>query len=301
MSLVGSEIDVSPDNDKYSHRRVVSDDAFTPRGQPEDAHPPPSPLRPAEHLFLSNLDTQHISAAALAQQIHQSHRLSSGWTGTSVATDDFATAVGDGDDSFFGSVVPQPISVRHSDILSPFADDESEDESDSYESIFKKDVLSRNYSPSTLSEVVFQDAKMVAPTPTTPATASKFFPTEAPTHVDAAEKVYDTAKGVWAWGKGVMVFRPFLGLAEGVAGKLVSMVGSNLETLDGAVVDQLHGLDDKILNPAISSIVGTLLGAVGKTEDVFKPMIIAILKPLGLIKERAENPELTTVTGVTVQ
>ena len=54
-------------------------------------------------------------------------------------------------------------------------------------------------------------------------------------HVDAAEKVYDNVKGVWAWGKGVVVFSPFMGMAEGIAGKVVEMAGSNLEEVDGCV------------------------------------------------------------------
>lgn len=132
-----------------------------------------------------------------------------------------------------------------------------------------------------------------APTP------KKFFPTEAPTHVDAAEKVYDTAKNVWAWGKGVGVIKPFLNITENVAGSVVGMAGSNLETLDGGIIDKLHGIDDNVLNPAIATIVGALLNAAGSTEDVVKPIIINLLKPLGLIKDSAENPEMTPVPGVT--
>lgn len=312
MSLVGSEVDVSIDKD-FSPPVCVSDDELSVEGshlQSQDHHPPPSPPRAAEHLFLHGLETQSISAAALAQQIHQSHRHSSGWTGTSVNTDDFASAVGwmtaaDDNDSFFGgAVAAQPISARSSDTLTPFAESDDDDDSDCYEQIFQKDVLSRNYDLSEVDDEPYQDSIMsTTATPTSKAstTPTKFFPTEAPTHVDAAEKVYDTAKGAWAWGKGVSVITPFLGLAESVAGKFAVMAGSNLGSVDGAVVDQLHTLDEKVLNPAITAIIGAILGAAGKSEDIFKPIIIAILKPLGLIKDSAENPELTTVPGVTVQ
>lgn len=311
MSLVGSEVDVNFDTSLLT--RVVSDDdeLSVPRNHQVDQHPPPSPPRPAEMLFMSNLETQNISAAALAQQIHRTHRYSANWTGTSVATDDFATAVGwqAGDDDSYGTPNRLPVSARSTtDTLTrPFADDSySSDYDESDYHIFQRDVLSRNFS-ATEKEDIFQDSNMATATVNIPKTTTtspagkKLFSTEAPTHVDAAEHVYDSAKGIWAWGKGVMVVKPFLGIAEGVAGKFVSLTGSSLESLDGAVIDQLHGLDDKVLNPAIQAIVGTILQAASKSEDILKPIIFAILKPLGLIKDEAENPELTTVKGVTVQ
>lgn len=322
MSLVGSEVDVSME---HSLRRppeascaVVSDDEHSvpeDDGRRGDPHPPPSPPRAAERLFLSDLVTRSISAAALAQELHrggahhrpQQHAASSSlWTGTSVNTGDFASAAGwvtavDDSDSIFGESLP-PISASSDTLTIPFAESDDDDDSN-YDNIFKKDVLSRNYDLSEVNEDTFHDSKMATVTPSkakAPA-PTKFFPTEAPTHVDAAEKVYDTAKGVWAWGKGMTVIKPFLGLAEGVAGKVVGIAGSNLSSIDGAVVGQLHSLDDKMLNPAIAAILGAFLGAAGKAEDILKPIIVAILKPLGLIKNSAENPELTTVPGVKVQ
>lgn len=55
-------------------------------------------------------------------------------------------------------------------------------------------------------------------------------------HIDAAEKVYDTAKGVWAWGKGIVIFSPFMGIAEGMVGKFAEIAGTTLEELDGHVM-----------------------------------------------------------------
>lgn len=318
MSLVGSEVDVSFGDRNGSVEdkegclpNVVSNDEEDDElnALPYDYHPPVTPPRPAEALFFNDLNTQSISAAALAQQIHRTHR-SSGWTGTgtSVNTDDFQSAVGwDGTDTprlatpssdFF------PSSSQH------HADDSDGSNEDSF-GVFQKDVLSRtnNYSQvNSVPEDTFQDSMSTKtssmstpPTSSGPSSSAggKSFNTQD-MHVDPAEKVYDTAKGVWAWGKGVMVISPFLGVAEGVAGKVVGMTGNSLESVDDAVVDQLHGLDDNILNPAIQAIVSTVLGAAGKTEDVLKPIIIAILKPLGLIKNTAENPEVTTVKGVNV-
>jgi hypothetical protein len=117
-------------------------------------------------------------------------------------------------------------------------------------------------------------------------------------HVDAAEKVYGAAKDVWAWGKGVGVISPFLGLAEGVASKVVSTSsGETLESVDRHVVDHIHGIDDKFLNPTISFIVKMVLSAAGNTEETLKPFVIKVLTPFGLIKNTAETPELTPVPG----
>jgi hypothetical protein len=121
--------------------------------------------------------------------------------------------------------------------------------------------------------------------------------TETTMHVDPAEKAYDAAKGFWAWGKGVFVMKHFLGIAEGLAGKVVGMAGSTLEDLDHAIMPRLQKWDDSILNPALQAMVGTILGAVKKSEDIFKPVVFAILKPIGLIKEddkKSSEPELTT-------
>jgi hypothetical protein len=314
MSLVGSEVDVSMDNEYAMHACVSDDELSIQERQPqiqEDLHPPPSPPRGIERLFLNDLPTQGISAAALAQQIHMTHRQQSsvGWGGLSVntmQTDDFVTAVGwvtaaDESDSLFGdsSATPHLISAR-SDTLTPCAESDDDDNSHYNEhKFFKNDILSRNLTLTNSTRPKM--ASTPSTTPTSTPTPTKIFPTEVPEKLDAAEKVYGTVKGVWAWGKGVAIVTPFLGLAEAVAGKVVGMAGTNLEGVDGMVSQQLHTLDEKVLNPALVVILGAMLGAAGKTEDTFKPLIISILKPLGLIKETAENPELTTTPGVTVQ
>lgn len=117
--------------------------------------------------------------------------------------------------------------------------------------------------------------------------------TEEQKHMDPAEKVYDTAKGVWAWGKGIFVFSPFMGLAEGVAGKVVSFAGSDLKEVDGFFNEHLHQLDSKVLNPAIEAVVRTILATVNKTENFVKPIVSTALKPFGLIKNQPKNKEVT--------
>lgn len=85
------------------------------------------------------------------------------------------------------------------------------------------------------------------------------------------------------------------------AGKLIGLSRRELSGVDGLVTEKLHSLDDKVFNPAIAVILGAVFKAAGNTEDVFKPFIEAILKPLGRIKTTAENLEITPVLGVNVQ
>lgn len=336
MSLIGSEVNVmnevpnisEPQTHEYCDstlKRVDSvddhgDDANNPFLDCSDSGgltSPVSPPRAAERIFLSDLTSQNIAACDLAEQIHRSgssskssqhsyrHRSVSLSIATSASKADWVSATGTDDDSLFSNSAAtpklQPTSTRTTDTIpSPFSSTESTDEESAYENFFKKDVLSRKIRDiSEVDEETYLDSDMATPSSSTTSTPSKFFPTEAPQHLDAAEKVYDTAKGVWSWGKSVIVFKPFLGLTEVVAGKFVDMMGSDLASVDGIVLDKLHEIDDSMLNPAIAAVLGALLGAAGKSEDVLKPIIVSILKPLGLIKDTAENPEVTTVPGVT--
>jgi hypothetical protein len=313
MSLVGSEVNVSID---MEHPTIVSnddedldheEDAYLhslPGRFGVDPHPSLTPPRPAEMLFVG-VDTQFISAAALAQQIHNNRRRNSF---QSVATEDFASATG------WSSVVsPRPMTPTSATSNSHYYSSYSHSfDDEQFNDVFQKDVLSKNHQPiiahsTPEEETLFRDTMMgtKATTATIPVTGpKKTFPESSSAttsasgsagpdlYVDAAEKVYDTAKGVWAWGKGVIIFSPFLGIAEAVAGKVADMTGNTLESVDHIVVDQLHAIDDRILNPAIRKLVETLVGAAGKTEETLKPVIAALLKPFGiLIKNQAENPE----------
>lgn len=239
MSWVGAEVTVGTAG-------IMSiANANHPTSIADDVHPPVSPKRGSEVLFLDTLDTQTISATALARQIHRSCRVSSGATTT--YDDDFQTAYS-----------------QHS--LS--ADDQDP---------FLKDALlhSRDISftdTTTTDTSAYHDSIMTTP--------------------DVTEKVYEAAKGVWSWGKGVMLLSPFLGLAEGIAGKMVTMAGSSLEQVDGGITHQLHSLDGQYLNPAIDALVKLLMGTVSKTEEIIKPILQAVMKPL--LKNDAEAPELTT-------
>lgn len=189
MSLVGSSVKIFPeggddfpdmgvvastesyddddqDEDHTSHQEMV-----TAYQDGEDAHPPPTPPGAAEVLFLSGLPTQNISAAALAEQIHARHRPLS-LAGTSIATDDFASAT----------------DALHPHNSSLLVEHDGDEHDDADEHPFGNDALIHS------REVISEDYSTMAKTMTTTTPTVKTTTTE-PMHVDPAEKIYDTAKG----------------------------------------------------------------------------------------------------------
>ena len=56
-----------------------------------------------------------------------------------------------------------------------------------------------------------------------------------------------------------------------------------------------------ILGTTTTGIVGIVLNAAGKSENFFKPIVVSILKPVGLIKDKETvAPELTNTRTTTV-
>ncbi|KAL3930448.1 MAG: hypothetical protein SGBAC_011764 [Bacillariaceae sp.] len=108
---------------------------------------------------------------------------------------------------------------------------------------------------------------------------------------DAAGNVYKGAKGVWAWGKSVPVFSPFMGIAEAVAGTALGVAGTNLQDLDSNLIEpQLQNLDSGILNPVIKTVAGIMLGAAGTAEGIVKPIIIIVLSPFKMLTQQPQEP-----------
>lgn len=236
-------------------------------------HAPLSPASPAEKLFLAGLMTDQISADTLAMQLRKNQSsVGSSMSVNTVATDDFLSAVDNADD------------------LDYFSDDDQLSKTQA--SIPELDADTSDEDDETMSTKVSTNVPTPMPTKK-PSPAGSAAPAEG--HPDAAANVYEGAKGVWAWGKGVPVFSPFMGMAEAVAGKALEVVGTNLEGVDGTIKPQLKNLDGGVLNPAIEAVVGVLLGAVGKTEEIIKPIIITLLSPFGMIEQEPSNetPEIT--------
>jgi len=313
MSLIGSELNLElnfdslepeplsadnnmRNNNEAADRATTEEDRSTPRISNEhnddDGHEPPTPKTGIESFFLGELSTERVSAAALAQELRHG-RLSSLDDFKTATSDDFKTAKSDqlsladsaadddGDDTKPKELFTQDALELSRDL--PIDDTEEEDEPE----VTKENI-------STMATTVTSTTPVTAPTPATSE------PADEPMNVDPAEKVYDVAKGIWGWGKGVIIFSPFLGIAEGIAGKVVETAGSSLEDVDNALTGKLHQLDDGILNPAVKMVVTTVMGAAGKTEAFIKPIILTILKPIDfMIKSKPEESDDTPAPEVT--
>lgn len=289
MSLVGIELDTSGRGGQGT-RRGDDDgaDADAADGSVEDLHPPISPKGGAEALFLGDeIETQFISAAALSQQIRnnsasQARSFVSGTT--TIATGDYRTCaepeaddVGFDDDDGGGGM----IEANSSDDFSLPSNFSTEIAPES--SPFGKDALAHSREPfasDDLAESVYHDTRSMSA-----ATSS------STDHPDPAEKVYETAKNVWAWGKGVFVFKPFLGLAEGVAGKVLSVAaGATLDDVDTGLKKNLGTVDEKYLNPAIEKLIAVLVGSLSKVRIVVlvRHRVLGPLCPLAQSKARTK-------------
>ena len=184
MSLVGSSVKIVSedglppmgvasaeysydDEDHTSHQEMI-----TAYQDGDDAHPPPTPPGGAEALFLPGLPTHHISAAALAEQIHARHRPLS-LAGTSIATEDFASAT--------DAVHNSSMLVEH---------DENDEHIDD-EHPFGNDALIHSRGAFIVDEDMAAKTTTTTMKTTVPTTAKK----SEPMHVDPAEKIYGTAKG----------------------------------------------------------------------------------------------------------
>lgn len=225
---------------------------------PEDFHPPVSPASGAESLFLAGLATSHISATALASQLR---RTGGNSIFSMTSADDFVSCIeslGEISDDYLAKTIP-----------------ELDSNSDSEDDTMPKTKVSS-----------------VTPTPLPP----KMAPVTAPTtpKPDAASFAYEGAKGVWAWGTDVPVVSTFLGAAEAVAGKALEVAGTTLEEVDGTIKPQITSLDTGILNPAIETVVGIVLGTASKTEEIFKQIISTIMSPFAsMLESEPETPEIT--------
>ena len=103
------------------------------------------------------------------------------------------------------------------------------------------------------------------------------------------EHVYEGAKTAWGIGKDFVVFKPFMGLAEGVASRVVFVTTGveSLELMDKSIIPHIKGIDTDILDPAIEKLLAVLSPIIGKGEEVVKTVIGIVHKPA--IKETAEE------------
>jgi hypothetical protein len=255
---------------------------------PEKSHPPVSPASGAESWLLAGLETSSISSSALASQLRKNSQSPSFHSDISsafsVATDDFATCLENADDLSFLSIDDENSQLKHRNFSSVIPELDSDSESDDPIASLPREFSTMSTKMSKVSSST--------PTPLPPKKGPNVVLGTTDDHPDAASHVYEGAKGVWAWGKGVGIISPFLGIAEAVAGRAVKVVGTDLEEIDGNIKPQLSKLDGK-LNPALEAVISIILGAAGKAESILKPIIVTFLKPFGLIKNGEDTPEVT--------
>lgn len=122
-------------------------------------------------------------------------------------------------------------------------------------------------------------------------------PTDAP-HYDVVDHVYEGAKCAWAMGKDVSIFniailKPFMGAAEGVATKILSVAAGvdSLDTVDKNIKPHLKGIDHDLLDPAILKLWNILGPILGKGDEIVKGMVDMVKKKNPLIQNKSEKAE----------
>lgn len=117
---------------------------------------------------------------------------------------------------------------------------------------------------------------------------------ESSPHYDVVDHVYEGAKSAWAMGKDVSIFhiavlKPFLGVAEGVATKILSVAAGvdSLDTVDKSIKPHLKGIDHDLVDPAIQKLWSIIGPVIGKGDEVVKGMLNMVKHPL--IKNKSEE------------
>jgi len=95
-------------------------------------------------------------------------------------------------------------------------------------------------------------------------------------HFDVGQHAYEHAKKAWGFGKGLPIVKFFLGSTEAVAGKMLQIgTGKKLEDVDNDIMKPgLSTLDGMLLNPTISKVLGVVLPAFSKVEEMVKPVVV---------------------------
>lgn len=139
-------------------------------------------------------------------------------------------------------------------------------------------------------------------TPTTPSTTPVLpkkdtAPTSELPHFDTLDHVYEGAKSAWAFGKNIGIVKPFLGMAETVAVKVIQITTGveSLDALDKNLKPHVTGLDKDLLDPAILAVIKFLEPILGKGSEVVGGMANLVHK-VPLIKN---NPEVTSPESFT--
>jgi hypothetical protein len=216
-------------------------------------------------------------------------------------------------------IFPQVISESRSDVslqtqsfasaaedlsLHSCLEDHDEDESSVEEgNLFHNDVLGFSYStneqetflPDTImSKRRNKTMKTTVPgdTPVTSAPTNSSTPSTEQPHFDALDHVYEGAKSFWAVGKNVAIVKPFFGIAETVAVKVIQVTTGveSLDDVDKNLKPHVCGIDKDLLDPAILAVLKFLEPIIGKGSEVVSGMV-GLVHKVPLVKS---NPEVTS-------
>jgi len=94
-------------------------------------------------------------------------------------------------------------------------------------------------------------------------------------HFDMADHMYESAKSVWTFGKRIRVFKPFMGIAEGVAAKAIHVTTGidDFASADTYIRSHLHGIDKDLVDPTIRKVWNFITPILGRGDDVLQSLV----------------------------
>ena len=276
-------------------------------GNKDTINHPPSPLNPYEKFFLPTIaDPSQFAAAASVTTHTVTAQNPRSYTSTSEASlsirteDDFASAAEElsifGTEDYSSDPSIDQLSFEralYTDILglsSPIIETEEDQIPLLRETFVIDEMASKNYqkrknkNKTSFKKEEIESSKLTPPTEdlkmaeSTPTTTEEEHP-----HFHVVDQVYEGAKTAWSNTKSFPIFTPFLGLAEDVTTKVISIAGagSSLQEVDEKLKPHLTGIDSDLLDPTIEKIVGLVMGVVGKGDEIFKGVLAVVFKPKG--------------------
>lgn len=152
-------------------------------------------------------------------------------------------------------------------------------------------VLKEESKMSTVTSIPADDdvaghaSEYISPTPDT-GSVEEPVKDESNFEADVTQKVYEGVKDTWGNIAGIGIFTPFLKTAEGVANKVLSVKGLDLEKVDGQLKPFFASVDGAV-NPHVSA----LLNAMKPFAEKVVPIVMA---PAGLIMSGKKMTESST-------
>lgn len=297
-----SETWVSHTPSAEANEETDLDEDFVSATEPK--YSAPSPPNAFEKFFLPFENGEDTSTFALAASRFNNNQTatptsrkflsSRSITSESILTEDFASAV----DNLSITSDLDDISLEDNqgnkntlfnDILGKqtIFEETPEEEEDHEMARSKKTKSANNRTP---TPPVMTPVETPAPTPA-PVVSTP--PKEDTPKFDVVENVYEGAKSVWAFGKGIIVFKPFMGVAEGAATKVLSVTTgiSTLEDADKHIKSTLSGVDKDFIDPAILKLWSVLEPIVGKGDEVLKTVLGVVSKKVPMIE--GKTPEVS--------